>query len=171
MPKGLLERCQPDSIAQFRVAARQRFADGEALAAAERRTAAVYLWGYAAEMTLKAAYFEVMVFAKTDVITLADLRAAAFTAPGLGVTWPGLPGNPKLHDLRAWAELLVATRGTNPGTAYADPAFGAQVVTQGNLLQRLWSEVLRYRKNLAYDHELEQVRKATAWLLSHSLDL
>ena len=50
MPKPLLSRLQPDSIAEFRAAARQRFLDGEVAAANDRRTVAVYLWGYAAEM-------------------------------------------------------------------------------------------------------------------------
>ena len=60
MPRGLRARCQPDSIREFRAAARQRFQDGLTAAAGERRTAAIYLWGYAAEMTLKAAYFALL---------------------------------------------------------------------------------------------------------------
>src|SRR5437588_276642 len=50
MPRRLLERCQPDSIREFRAAGRQRFDDALALAAAGHRTGAIYLWGYTAEM-------------------------------------------------------------------------------------------------------------------------
>ncbi len=141
------------------------------MAAADRRTAAIYLWGYAAEMTLKAAYFAVIGFAEAQAITLADLRAAALNAPGLGVSWPGLPHKPRFHDVRAWAELLAATRAAMPGLAYADPTFGNQVVTRSFRLQRLWSEILRYHKNVAYIHEMEQVRDGAAWLLLHSSQL
>jgi hypothetical protein len=171
MPRRLLNRCVPDSIREFRAAARQRFEDGRTLAMADRRTAAIYLWGYSAEMTLKAAYFAVIGFADTQTITVPDLRAAALTAPGLGVIWPGLPRNPKLHDLRAWADLLAATRIATPRMAYGDPSIGTRMVTRCARLQHLWSEILRYHKNVAYIHEMEQVRDAAAWLLLYSSQL
>ncbi len=57
MPRRLLDRCNDDSLREFRAAARQRFNDALVLAANGRRTGAIYLWGYAVEMTLKAAYF------------------------------------------------------------------------------------------------------------------
>lgn len=171
MPRRLLDRCAPDSIREFRAAARQRFEDGRTLAAADRRTAAIYLWGYCSEMTLKAAYFATLGFLSTQPITSADLRAAALTAPGLGVAWPGLPHYPKFHDLRAWAELLAATRVAMPGRAYADPAFATRMVARCTRLQRVWSEILRYHKNVAYLFELEQVREAAAWLLRNSTQL
>ena len=44
--------------------------DGLALVGAENRTAAIYLWGYAAEMTLKAAYFALFGLAEEEVITV-----------------------------------------------------------------------------------------------------
>ena len=55
MPRRLVDRCQADSIREFRASARQRYEDGLALAGAGKGTAAIYLWGYASEMTLKAA--------------------------------------------------------------------------------------------------------------------
>ena len=62
MPKRLPDRCQPDSIREFQASARQRYNDGVAAAATGRSLAAIYLWGYAAEMVLKAAYFSAMGF-------------------------------------------------------------------------------------------------------------
>jgi hypothetical protein len=76
MPQLLLDRCQPDSIREFRAAALQRANDAQALLARERRTAAIYLWGYAAEMMLKASYFAVIGFADDQQITIPDLLAA-----------------------------------------------------------------------------------------------
>ena len=57
MPKRLLARCRPDCIDEFRQAAESRFNDGLQLAAQGRRLGAIYLWGYGAEMAVKAAYF------------------------------------------------------------------------------------------------------------------
>lgn len=166
MPKRLLQRCEPDSVGEFRAAARQRFQDGLTLATKSRRTAAIYLWGYAAEMTLKAAFFGAIGFPVLQPLTAADLIGAKSKALGLGIIWAG-----NLHDLRAWAELLVTTRAATPGLAYPVPGFGNEVVNHGRALQRLWSEVLRYHKNVAYLYEVDQVREAAEWLLVNSASL
>lgn len=125
-----------------------------------RRTAAIDLWGYAAEMTLKAAYFELLGFPPSQVISMADLRGAAANAPRLGFAWTG-----NLHNLEAWAELLVATPASTPGRAYTPPGFGNEVLARSRFLQRLWSESLRYHRNVAYFYEVNQVKAATEWLL------
>lgn len=166
MPKLLLDRCQPDSIREFRAAAIQRANDARALLATERRTAAIYLWGYAAEMTLKASYFAVIGFTDTQHITMADLRAARLSAPALGVA-PLV----NLHDIRGWAELLVATRVSLPGFAYPIPGFGNRVVSAGSRIHAMWRESLRYHKNFAYQFELARVQTASQWLLANALYL
>jgi hypothetical protein len=89
MPTRLLSRCQPDSILQFRAAAMQRADDALALAAAGRRTGAIYLWGYAAEMVLKAAYFSSLGPPETQIITWrGDLRPAIDLGRSMGIHWP-----------------------------------------------------------------------------------
>jgi hypothetical protein len=62
MPKLLLARSiqAPETVGSFLAAADQRFKDAEALEAAGRRLGAVYLYGYAAEMLIKSAYFRVV---------------------------------------------------------------------------------------------------------------
>src|SRR4051794_15806998 len=110
MPRRLLDRCQPDSIREFRASARQRYQDGLALAGAGRRTAAVYLWGSAAEMTLKAAYFSLSGLAEDDAITVPGHIQPAINlgrAPPLSIAWPPQGAG---HNLGAWAELLVGVR-------------------------------------------------------------
>jgi hypothetical protein len=166
MPRSLLDRCRPDSIYEFREAARQRLQDGRELAEEGRRTGAIYLWGYAAEMTLKAAYCNVLGFAATRAITMADLRGAAANAPRLGFVWVG-----NLHHVESWAQLLVSTRTATPGLAYPNPAFGTEVVLRARRLQRLWSEFLRYHKNVAYIYEVNQVREVGEWFHLHSANL
>lgn len=168
MPKALVRRCQPDSIQEFGAAAHQRFLDGISAAASERRTAAIYLWGYAAEMVLKAAYFRVIGFATTQAITFPDLQAAINQGKILGIPWPTKGQG---HNVRAWAQLLVTWRATTPGWSYPPLSFGLQVLARGQLFERLWIESLRYHKNTAYLFEVTQIREATEWLLSNSAEL
>lgn len=167
MPRRLIDRCQPDSIREFRASAGHRYNDGLALAGAGNRTAAIYLWGYAAEMTLKAASFSLFGLAEDDVITVLGHIQPAINrgrAAPLSIAWPNQGAG---HNVRAWAELLVGVRALAPATAY-DPAFATQVQGCGQRIWQLWRETLRYHKNRAYLYEVRQVRETTGWLLVNS---
>jgi hypothetical protein len=167
MPRRLLDRCAPDSIAEFRAGARQRFDDAVALQNRGRRTGAIYLWGYAAEMTLKAAYFTLLGRAETQALSwTADILPAINRGrTALGIAWP-IQGQG--HNVRAWAELLVLERAANTAWAYPTAAFAVAVQRAGQRFEPLWRETLRYHKNIAYPHEVRQVREAAEWLLTHS---
>ncbi len=139
-----------------------------ALAAAGQRTGAIYLWGYTAEMSLKAAYFAFTGLAEDDALTWGrHLQPAIARGQGMGIAWPHAGAG---HNVRAWAELLVATRALHPPSAYSGP-FGRALLRRCLLLGRLWRETLRYKGNLAYDYEVEQVREAAAWLLANQAQL
>ena len=106
MPRRLIDRCLPDSIREFRASALQQYNDGLALVGAGNRTAAIYLWGYTAEMTLKAAYFSLFGLAEDDVITVPGHIQPAINrgkSPPLSIAWPNQGAG---HNIRAWAELL-----------------------------------------------------------------
>lgn len=170
MPRRLIDRCQPDSIREFRVSARQRYHDGLALAGTGNRTASIYLWGYAAEMLLKAAYFAQFGLAEDEVITVPGHIQPAINrgkAAPLSITWPNQGAG---HNVRAWAELLVGVRALNTATAYHS-AFAAQVQRGGQRIGQLWREMLRYHKNRAYLYEVRQVREATEWFLVNADNL
>lgn len=166
VPKRLRDRWQPDSIREFRAAARQRFNDGLALAGQGRRSGAVYMWGYCAEMTLKAAYFTLTGVPETTVITVPGHITPAVNH-GRNIRMIAWPHQGQGHNVRAWAELLVAERAARPGFAYA-AAVGRQVQACGQRIGLLWSETLRYHKNVAYEYEMRQVREAAEWLLANS---
>ena len=104
MPKRLLQRCCPDDhIREFRSAAKRRYEDGLILAASGHGTGAIYLWGYSAEMILKAAYFSVIGLSETDKITWpGHLQPAIQRGRGLNIAWPNQGAG---HNVRAWAEL------------------------------------------------------------------
>lgn len=168
MPRRLLDRCHPDSIREYRAAAYQRFDDALAMAGRGRRTGAIYLWGYTAEMVLKAAYFSLLGVPETRALDWrTDLRSAIVRGRGLGIAWPA---SGEGHNVRAWAELLVAARSLSPLTAYA-VAFGRDVQRQAQRFESLWRETLRYRKNYAYSYEMRQVRQSAEWFLVHSAAL
>ncbi|MCE9554969.1 MAG: hypothetical protein K8T91_16565 [Planctomycetes bacterium] len=167
MPRRLLARCREDSIREFRAAAQQRYDDAIALAAVHRRTAAIYLWGYTAEMTLKAAYFSLIGHAETDILTWKGniLPAIDRGRTALQIPWPH---SGQGHNVRAWAELVVLERATNTAWNYALAGFGLQVQNIGQRFEPLWRETLRYRKNVAYRYEVGQMREAAEWLLINS---
>src|SRR5262249_13564728 len=89
VPKRLPARWRAECIRRFRAAAQQRFDDGLACAAAGRRTGAIYLWGYSAEMTLKAACFTLTGIAETTYLTLAGHINPAINRGRnvLGIVW------------------------------------------------------------------------------------
>jgi hypothetical protein len=117
-------------------------------------------------MLLKAAYFALTGLADTDVITpaLNMLPAIQRGRTVFGIAWPH---SGQGHNVRAWAELLVAERAATPGAAYPTP-LGLEVQTCGQRIGQLWSEALRYHKNRAYLFEVRQVREAAEWLLTNA---
>jgi hypothetical protein len=165
VPKLLVDRCGPDCVKEFRSAAALRYADGVALAARGRGLPAIYLWGYSAEMTVKAACFSFVGFADEQPIARADLGSArAFASATLGIFWPAAGWG---HNVGCWAELLVTHR-THAGKAYPSHRFRGAVVRNAVGVYLRWRETLRYHKNRAYAHEVRTVQGATCWLLDHS---
>lgn len=162
MPRRLIERWRPECVREFRAAARLRYDDGLSLAGQGRRTGAIYMWGYCAEMSLKAAYFS-LTLAETDPITWnTHIKPAINHGKNHHrIAWPTHGSG---HNVKAWAELLVLERAATDGMALsADVAL--EVQSCGLRIGQLWSESLRYHNNLAYQHEVTKVRLAAEWLL------
>jgi hypothetical protein len=166
MPKSLLARCRPDSIREFRASALQRYDDGLTAAAGSRGLAAIYLWGYSAEMLLKAAYLSLLGFDEEKPFPLKSIHDAVKLGQGLGIPWPTVGQG---HNVRAWAELLILERATHPDPAMAYAMdFQDDVQAHGQRIGRLWNETLRYRRNTPYLYEIAQVRIAVEWFIVHS---
>ena len=168
MPRRLLERCNPDSIREFRAAARHRYDDALVMACQGRRTGAIYLWGYTAEMIVKAAYFSFIGLPETHAVGWrTDLRPAIERGRALQINWPPQGEG---HNVRAWAELLVNVRAHSPTTSFA-PSFALEIQSRGQRIEHQWRETLRYRKNYAYLFEMRYVREAAEWFLVNSTAL
>ncbi len=133
MPRLLRDRFRRECIAEFRAAAHERFDDAEPLQAAGRRSAAIYLYGYSAEMLLKAACFSAAGFTRSQQITLVDLSNVRQLAKRASRQWPG-----NLHDISAWANSLVNLRAGTAGLGYPDPAISRGVQTHSRNIARVW---------------------------------
>jgi hypothetical protein len=161
MPKPLHERCKPDSIQEFRKAAVVRCIDAQVLAEAGQRAAAIYLWGYAAEMVIKATYFAAIGYRNQQSITLADLdRAKKHSASLLGVPWSG-----GLHNIEAWSRLLVNER-ARLGKPYS-VVLASRIIFHAATLYRYWRETLRYHSNRAWPFEAARAHRSVDWLIEN----
>ncbi len=167
MPRRLPERCRPDCIEGFRNAAIQRHADALNLAQSERRTAAIYLWGYVVEMVMKASYFDLIGMDPKAPITRAELKDAYSVSVNLG--WPHGTGR-GYHNLEGWGNLLVLKR-ADLGRNYADPREAERVKNKSKQFQLLWRETLRYHDNKVYLFEVAQARALARWFLARTRTL
>jgi hypothetical protein len=161
LPRLLVERFSEDTIEQFRVAAQMRYEEGWKLSLSGCRSGAIYLWGYTAEMTLKAAWFSLIGFPERRGITARDLGNAFSIATRYGIAWPP---HGKFHALIGWGQLLVQYR-IVLGRPYTSAPFANNVVEHSKRIYDRWRESMRYKKNVAYLHEVRAVADSVNWLL------
>jgi len=147
------------TITRFRAAAGARYGEARRLETEGYRLGAIYLFGYSAEMLLKAAYFRVRGFAANATITLQHLVDARQQARSAGLVWTG-----NLHDLSGWARLLTHERETR-GSPYTS-RYGNQLLSQVNSISQHWREWLRYHDMTPYAGEVVTVRSAATWLFT-----
>jgi hypothetical protein len=165
VPRLLTQRLQPDSIAQFRVSARIRHEDASQLARSNRGLAAIYLWGYTVEMTVKAAWFALLGYPEHRSIVRSDLEAAKVKAKSYGIGWSG-----NFHDLEAWAQLLIQHRAAS-NRPYSVHHFDKILLDHSRRVYHRWRESLRYKRNVPYRFEVEAVAESAEWFLTNSRDL
>jgi len=171
MPRFLPDRFAVECVREFERAADERHADATRLADAGRRTGAIYLYGYVVEVLLKAAFLRLAGHADDEPISIGVLWGYVGQKPTSMARSFGLPGAKNLHDLVAWAELLVAYRASRPALVYPDSWFGKVLARNVLVVSQRWTEGLRYHKNVAYEHELVAVRTACKWLFDCRTEL
>ena len=126
--------------------------------------AAIYLWGYCAEMLLKAAYFSFIGINEDSPLNLrTDINAAINRGRTLGINWPQRGQG---HNVCAWSELLILERANASNKAYTVD-FNNKVQMYGQRIGQLWNETLRYHKNKPYAYEIRQVQEAAEWFLGN----
>ncbi len=162
MPKSLPQRLAADTCGEFLAAAECRYEEGLTLYDAGWRAGAIYLWGYSAEMLLKAAVFRAMGSSLRDEIRKDDLEAARSLARQNNLRWNG-----NYHFLPGWAELLLFVRTSVPGLRFRDVSLGSTIQFHAIEVNRFWRETIRYHKNIAYRWEAARVRQSVEWLLGN----
>jgi hypothetical protein len=148
---------QVDSIQQMEAARADRYWDALACGCDGRTFGACYLLGYAVEMALKTAYFRFL-----GVPTRADLRPHLLSQ-AVSVYFRGRQR--RLHDLVAWAELLILTR-IQRGRPL-DSMVASGLLTHVGEVALNWSEVMRYRRAIDAESEAVIVFRGEEWVHAH----
>jgi hypothetical protein len=159
MSKTLAEQLGYDTISRFVKSAPLRLEEGDVLSK-DYRLAAIYLYGYAAEMILKAAYFKNLrypVIAEID----RDTRNRAMAVAQVNGFMHRDP-----HDIAGWARLLVWDRATLRTPAY-EPALSRQIVSKSITVYENWRPEMRYRNTSPAAATVAIVRSAVGWLVTN----
>ena len=163
---ALLDRLRETHTAgEFRRAVRLRFAEADRAVEAGDRLIGLYLAGYSAEMTLKAAYFRIVGTKLTEPISLRELNTVKdrYKAQS-GSNWPG-----NLHNLIAWADLLIAERQIR-GVPLSKP-LSKRLSGQVQRIAANWREDLRYHENRPRPSELSATFQSIEWLFANESQL
>ena len=157
MPTTLADRLGFDTIAGFERSAPKRLEEGDFLAERYRLTA-IYLYGYAAEMILKAAYFKNLRLSPVAEIDRDTRNRAMAVARLLKLT----SGDP--HDIPGWARLLVRYKEDLGRVAY-EPKFSRKIVANAQTIYENWRPEMRYRSMSPTANNVFEVRTAAEWLI------
>jgi len=139
----------------MKAAAEQRFWAGLCLATTEagHEASAIYLWGYVAEMLLKAAYCEFTQKPPCDDV-YGPLKTEIKSA--------------NLHSLRGLGVFLIDTRAQ---FAPMDAAVAGDLLIRIQSLETHWNVAMRYSSVPATESELEDVYESIRWIRSAYADL
>ena len=117
-------------------------------------------------MLLKAGFLRLAGHADEDPVSMATLWGYAGQKPTSTARSLGLAGASNLHDLTTWVNLIVAFRRSG-SLVYPDANFAASLIANVAVVSDRWNETLRYRKNVAYVHEMNRVRTSCGWMMDH----
>jgi hypothetical protein len=150
-----------ETINGFIAAAGERFAEGTALMERGHGGGAIYLFGYVAELVLKAAAYRQFGYGVATAIKAEDRKAVEDLMKQESLA----PKGP--HDILKWAKWLVLKCGSLTGTAYTQE-FGIEIETRADLIDRWWSPSLRYHVVRVAFLDTLVVQSAARWFLDES---
>ena len=155
------ESLAPDTINRLERAARQRYETGTLLSNQSRRLAALYFFGYAAEMCLATSYFRSWGFPPNAEID-RDLRVRHMKrARDLKL----MSGDP--HPIVGWAFLLQSQRILGGGLDDSDKIRLRMAIANAEIIYRYWRPELRYKVVEVGEETLRKVQTAAKWLLDN----
>jgi hypothetical protein len=168
---ALGERLAPDTIAKLERAAQHRFITAEILRTKKRRLAALYLYGYSAEICLCAAYYRSSGLPANTAIDRDTRRRRMAQARQLR-TASGEPlMNSDPHPLVGWARFLQWQRTLRGGLTEQDERHLREAINKATLIYQYWRPELRYKTVEIAEQLLQEVRRATQWLVENQKQL
>jgi hypothetical protein len=159
MTRTFVEQLGHETISKFARSAPLRLEEGDFLSKKYPLTA-IYLYGYAAEMVLKAAYFRNLRFGLIDEID-ADTRNRAMARARVNNLMTRDP-----HDIPGWARLLTWEKRTLHPPAYG-PGLENQIIVQALAIYENWRPQMRYRHTTPSAVIVARVRKAASWMIEN----
>ena len=160
----LAERLSPDTVAKIERAADQRFLTAELLRTHKRRLAALYFYGYSAEMWLSAAYFRSAGFGPHKPIDRDTRHRRMASARQLRSASGAVLMNSDPHLLVGWARYLERQRSASGALAAAAAERLKEAVNQAITIYNYWRPELRYKVVDITEAQLAVVRGAVTWL-------
>ena len=144
-----------ETIQDLESAARARLFDAQALEAAGRAGGAIYLAGYVAEITLKAACFRLGGHTPSTLV-----QPLLFTYKNRGVlTLPAVPYESG-HSLPFWALMLEADHRRTKGRVREAVKRSVQ---EAKKMHAKWGPQLRYRDEIASADDAKKMVQRAAW--------
>lgn len=159
----LAERLSPDTVTTLEQAGRDRFTSAEILRTG-RRLAALYFYGYSAEMWLSAAYFRSAGFKPYERIDRDTRRRRMAQAKQLRLPSGDSLMNTDPHPLVGWARFLEWQRSASGALAEADAQRLKEAVNKAIQIYKYWRPELRYKVVEITEDQLAVVRRAATWL-------
>jgi hypothetical protein len=162
----LAERLAPDTVTSLERAAQQRFATAEYLRT-KRRLAALYLYGYSAEICLAAAYYRSAGFHPNQAIDrdMRQRRMAQARQVRTSAGEPLMTGDP--HPLIGWARFLQWHRSASGDLTETDAQRLREAINKAVVIYNHWRPELRYKTLEITDKQLDEVRRAAKWLIDN----
>jgi hypothetical protein len=161
----------PDTINRLERAAQHRYESANILWKEKRRLAALYLYGYTAEICLATAYFRSAGFspnAEIDRVT-RNLRMAQARLLEMPSGEKLMPSDP--HPILGWARFLEYQRNLVGNLTATDRQRLREAINKAAFIYRYWRPELRYKVVNIEDELLGKVQKAAKWLFDNQSQL
>jgi len=158
---SIIGKIGPDSVSRLARAAERRCAEADWLAEGGHHLAALYFYGYVAEIVLGNAYFKMLGYNANDPILRGDLKRALVPAGSRSLM------SDKSHPIDGWALLLIEERARLYPPAY-EKRLERKLKDCSLLIRENWSPKLRYRAIEIGADQVTPVRMSAHWLLENS---
>jgi HEPN domain-containing protein len=158
---SILKKLGHDTISRLVIAASSRYEEARYLSEGGYHLSAVYLAGYAAEMTIGAAYFRlVRKYGPNRELDQQDLQEILRSARILSKL------EDKSHPIDGLANLLIRDKSllNPPGI---EETIGQKLLERVGIIALNWGPRLRYRAIQATTQEADRVLKAARWIIDH----